>query len=111
MRRTLGLLEDFPLGTTTFVETAGVFVVRSAGDVQAISAVCTHLGCTVRRHRDGFLCPCHGSRYDAEGRVTAGPAPAPLARHPVARDARGRLSVDLAEVAPGGPAGVEGRAT
>ncbi|MBE9177657.1 Rieske 2Fe-2S domain-containing protein [Oculatella sp. LEGE 06141] len=41
-----------------------------------ISSVCTHLGCTVDwdAERDRFVCPCHGSEYDDQGRVTEGPA-------------------------------------
>lgn len=41
------------------------------------SATCTHLGCTPHRGGayGGFLCPCHGSHYDASGRIRAGPAP------------------------------------
>jgi cytochrome b6-f complex iron-sulfur subunit len=42
----------------------------------AISSVCAHLGCTVGWHpeQNRFICPCHGSQYDAEGRVVRGPA-------------------------------------
>lgn len=39
---------------------------------------CTHLGCVPLGHQgefDGWACPCHGSQYDASGRVTKGPAP------------------------------------
>ncbi|HEY5621690.1 MAG TPA: Rieske 2Fe-2S domain-containing protein [Pontiella sp.] len=46
--------------------------------VAAISLVCTHLGCTVNRVETGFLCPCHGSQYDADGIVVGGPAPKTL---------------------------------
>mgnify|MGYP001157939340 FL=1 len=39
--------------------------------------LCTHQGCTPQlTGLDGFLCPCHASRYDLAGRVHAsGPAP------------------------------------
>lgn len=41
---------------------------------------CTHLGCTFpwNPNDNQFQCPCHGSRYDADGRVIRGPAPLPL---------------------------------
>lgn len=41
---------------------------------------CTHLGCTFpwNSNERQFQCPCHGSRYDEEGRVLRGPAPLPL---------------------------------
>jgi cytochrome b6-f complex iron-sulfur subunit len=46
----------------------------------AIRPICTHLGCTVKWHEDQnkFICPCHGSQYDYQGRVTRGPAPRSL---------------------------------
>lgn len=48
----------------------------------AISSVCTHLGCTVEWEPDTqeFACPCHGSRFDADGQTTRGPANRPLER-------------------------------
>lgn len=41
---------------------------------------CTHLGCTFPWNPmdNQFQCPCHGSRYDPEGRVLRGPADRPL---------------------------------
>lgn len=46
-----------------------------------ISAVCTHLGCVVpwNGNEGKFICPCHGSQYNAEGKVVRGPAPLSLA--------------------------------
>jgi len=55
-----------------------VAVFRDEQGVYAISRVCTHLGCIVKPSEFGFECPCHGSRYDAAGAVTKGPAPRPL---------------------------------
>jgi cytochrome b6-f complex iron-sulfur subunit len=46
-----------------------------------ISAVCTHLGCVVpwNASESKFICPCHGSQYNSEGKVVRGPAPLSLA--------------------------------
>jgi cytochrome b6-f complex iron-sulfur subunit len=55
-----------------------VAVFRDPEGVYAISRVCTHLGCIIKPTDAGFECPCHGSRYDANGIVTKGPAPRPL---------------------------------
>ena len=49
----------------------------------ALSPICTHRGCTVRKVREGFECPCHGSRYDRHGQVVNGPATRPLTSYPV----------------------------
>jgi len=41
-------------------------------------AICTHLGCvpvTDAGNYNAFFCPCHGSHYDASGRIRLGPAP------------------------------------
>lgn len=59
-----------------------VMVFRRQGALAALSAVCTHLGCTVSYNRGEkiFQCPCHGGEYDEEGIVIDGPPPAPLER-------------------------------
>lgn len=43
-----------------------------------VVGVCTHLGCVpIANAGDfgGYYCPCHGSHYDASGRIRKGPAP------------------------------------
>lgn len=46
-----------------------------------VNAVCTHLGCVVpwNAAENKFVCPCHGSQYNSEGKVVRGPAPLSLA--------------------------------
>ena len=47
-----------------------------AGELHRFSAACTHLGCVLgwNKAASTWDCPCHGSRYDALGRVINGPA-------------------------------------
>ncbi|MFK8040543.1 MAG: ubiquinol-cytochrome c reductase iron-sulfur subunit [Rickettsiaceae bacterium] len=47
--------------------------------------ICTHLGCipiSQKGEYGGWFCPCHGSHYDASGRIRKGPAPLNLAVPP-----------------------------
>lgn len=46
----------------------------------ALNAECSHLGCIVPwdENQQKFICPCHGSIYDAKGSVLRGPAPSSL---------------------------------
>jgi cytochrome b6-f complex iron-sulfur subunit len=78
---------DIREGDAKFIEYAGsaaVLVRKRGGDLVALSAVCTHLGCIVQWESDkqDFLCPCHGGHYSADGSVTAGPPPKPLDKLP-----------------------------
>jgi menaquinol-cytochrome c reductase iron-sulfur subunit len=110
----LGLPSEFPEGLK-FLPDERVLVFREGNTFHAISAVCTHLGCTVRAEplanpqmtdADGaplklthrFLCPCHGSQYQGDGTNVAGPAPKPLAwfRLSIAPD-DGQVVIDLAD--------------
>ncbi|MGH1396094.1 MAG: cytochrome b6-f complex iron-sulfur subunit [Trichormus sp.] len=56
--------------------------VREDGTLEPVGIVnnCTHLGCTFPWNPvdQQFQCPCHGSRYDAQGSVERGPANRPL---------------------------------
>ena len=109
----LGAPNDFPEGMR-FLPDERLFVFREGRVFHAVSAVCTHLGCTVRaealpsaeikmvkghplRLTHQFLCPCHGSKYSGDGGNVSGPAPKPLAWYHLSISLDdGQLVVDLA---------------
>lgn len=110
----LGDPGEFPDGLK-FLPDQRLFVFREGRTFHAISAVCTHLGCTVRAEAlsnpetkvvggaplkltHQFLCPCHGSKYSGDGGNVSGPAPRALAWYflTVSPD-DGQLVVDLAQ--------------
>lgn len=50
-------------------------IVNNNGTTTAFSAHCTHLGCKIdKMEGERFVCPCHGSQYDLNGKVLKGPA-------------------------------------
>lgn len=83
-------------------------VKRADGEINVFAPMCTHLGCGYRWDGEtkAFKCPCHGSVFDIDGRVMAGPAPRPLDLLP-ARVERGRLLVIFKEFKSGIPQSVE----
>jgi len=76
-----------------FLPKERMFVSRKGNEFNTVSAVCTHLGCTVNEVKlakpkkvvlpDGkeivqeweYHCPCHGSKFRGDGTIYAGPAP------------------------------------
>jgi Rieske Fe-S protein len=74
--------------------TQGFFIIRRNGQLIALSSICTHMGCKVKEQQDtSYHCPCHGSSYDPDGKVTHGPAIHDLPRLPTSVDANGHLIV------------------
>ena len=89
--------------------TKGIWAVkRKDGQVTVYSPICPHLGCGYRWERQErlFKCPCHGSVYDMEGTVKAGPAPRPLDTLP-SKVENGELLVLYQEFKSGLPKKVE----
>ncbi|HMD59934.1 MAG TPA: Rieske 2Fe-2S domain-containing protein [Opitutaceae bacterium] len=93
-----GSPDDYPDGSVTFLEDERVFLVRRGNSFRCLSAVCTHLGCTVNRASKGYHCPCHGSTFNEEGSVEGGPAPRALTWFLVTLSKDNRLLVDKAQV-------------
>ncbi len=74
----LGLVSNYPLHSRTLLSEPPAVLIHTEKGFSAFSLVCTHLGCTVEKSPQGFACPCHGSHFDADGKVTHGPAAQPL---------------------------------
>jgi cytochrome b6-f complex iron-sulfur subunit len=91
-------LADLKEGGFVCPEGAARLVVgRDAAGVYAFSSICTHTGCVLScpAQLGDLVCPCHGSRFDANGEVLEGPATTPLRHYKVTVSA-GIVSVDPA---------------
>ena len=88
-----------PQGSSSAVAVVRVSDASDATAFVALSAVCTHLGCTVAYAADalstpscgnvpggGFWCSCHCSEFALDGSVRVGPAAKPLPSYAVAFD-------------------------
>jgi Rieske Fe-S protein len=66
------------------------------GNLHAVSAICTHMGCTVLYDEKlGHIrCPCHGSQYGLDGHNIKGPAMRPLKPYEV-RNNNGQVVIVL----------------
>ena len=89
-----GKPDDYLDGSVTFLDAERVFVVRKGNTFRCLSAICTHLGCTINRASNGYRCPCHGSIFNDQGVVVSGPAPRPLEWFSVTLSKDNRLLVD-----------------
>jgi cytochrome b6-f complex iron-sulfur subunit len=110
----IGTPDQFGEGAK-FLEDRRLFIFRNKNTFYAMSAVCTHLGCTVKMERLNqakkvkvgsrefeesaeFHCPCHGSKYRGDGTNYAGPAPRPLNCYKLeVAPEDGQLVVDLSQ--------------
>lgn len=97
-----GNVSDFPEGSVTRIDAGEFLVLRDAGGLYAMTAICTHQGCTVDVAPQNLPCPCHGSVFDLEGNVVTGPAVTPLDHLQLTIEADGLVLVDTSvTVAPG----------
>jgi Rieske Fe-S protein len=87
MRNAWGVADDVPLGSAWLRKT-------ESGEVQALSAVCPHLGCAVDfdSQAGAFKCPCHKSAFGLDGAKISGPSKRGLDPLPVRVD-EGRVKV------------------
>jgi Rieske Fe-S protein len=85
---TLAIDPNSPLaqvGGAALVETTvNAFLVSrtAASAFVTLSAICTHQTCTITRFSSpNYVCPCHDSMFDVNGRVLSGPATSPLRQY------------------------------
>lgn len=100
-----GATGDFPIGNFRNLAGQRAAVGRDEGGLWAVDLGCTHLACDIGYDGNvswaGIECPCHGSRFDRDGRVQRGPAVLDLRNLPVTLDGD-RVIVDPAgRVEPG----------
>jgi cytochrome b6-f complex iron-sulfur subunit len=75
----LGPATNYPLNSRTLLTEVPALLIHTESGFSTLSLTCTHLGCTVEKNKEGFVCPCHGSVFDADGKLLHGPAAKPLA--------------------------------
>jgi cytochrome b6-f complex iron-sulfur subunit len=89
------------LGTTaTSIAAAKAWLLRDEGGLYAVTAVCTHLGCSVNFTEGEFKCPCHGSQFNAGGFVLKGPATQPLNHLELSLSDDGLVVLDTTKTVP-----------
>ena len=84
----LSLTENSTLnsvGSSKLVQ--NILIINTGTKIVALSAFCTHQGCTVGYNSGAkdIECPCHGSTYSLTGSVTNGPAISPLRSYTVSQ--------------------------
>ncbi|MFH1351738.1 MAG: Rieske (2Fe-2S) protein [Pseudomonadota bacterium] len=75
----------------------GVYLIKESEKLVALSARCTHLGCSLNYDQPSqrFLCPCHGSIFDRQGRWISGPAKKQMQTLSITIREKGDISVDI----------------
>src|ERR1041385_5354782 len=93
-----GFPEDYIVGEVSekYKDEFRVWVIREGEGFYALSAICTHLGCTPRwlEPENKFKCPCHGSGFRRTGINFEGPAPRPLERLKISLADDGQILID-----------------
>lgn len=91
----LGPARQFPVGRTV-LDVYRLVVFRDQEGVGVMSLGCTHQLCLLQAQPDSYVCPCHGSIFDADGSRRSGPAPRGLPWYQCRLNAQGELLVTRA---------------
>jgi len=99
----LGPAAGYLPGTRTLIQEAQAVLIAREGSkpgavaYQAFSLVCPHLGCEVGLKGEAYECPCHGSRFKADGSLERGPAEKPLTALTLQINEQGNLILDITQ--------------
>jgi Rieske Fe-S protein len=95
----VGKLADYPKpGFYDKFAAQKLLIARLDDRLVAISTICTHKGCSVKKKPGEELalkCPCHKAEFSAYGTPTGGPAKTALDRYAITQGADGTLIVDM----------------
>jgi Rieske Fe-S protein len=100
---TAGNASNYTVGGTPKMFGSGskeFFVVRDAGGLFAVSAICTHSGCTNQVSGGKFYCPCHGATFAFDGSNPTSPAHSALKHYAMCVDATGNVTVNTSTSVP-----------
>lgn len=93
--REVAFVSNAPLPWAGTTALQGAWLRRTgASSYIAYTLYCTHLGCPIHwlPQPKIFLCPCHGSVFNADGTVAGGPAGRPLFTYQV-REHNGQVQI------------------
>jgi len=90
----------YPVNSVTFLQDQQVYIVRTPAGFSAVSAVCTHLGCITQWKPEANMiaCPCHGSKFQPNGKKIEGPATRSQPHYAINLTADGELQVDKLQI-------------
>jgi len=91
-----GTASSYTVGGTPkyFSGSTELFVLRDSGGLMAVSAICTHSGCTLEVQSSEYYCNCHGATFAFDGSMPTSPAHSALKHYAMCVDASGNVTVD-----------------
>ena len=99
----IGMPGEYPVSNDPIrVPGQNLYILHEHDGFAALAALCPHLGCIVAATSDGFDCPCHGSKFSRDGRVSRGPARSALAWYALDLAPDGQLIVNTKKTVPVG---------
>jgi Rieske Fe-S protein len=97
-----GNVANLPVGSVRAIPGEPACIARDTAGVYAMTLTCTHAGCDIGPQGivspKLLVCGCHGSEFDGNGNVIAGPASSPLDHFAVTVDASGNLTVHTEQI-------------